>query len=130
MGKRDALLRANTPSINTTTAQSNNFIDSIVAQVSEEVMEPEKVVKSEPVAETPKPEQAKSKVPKKNSGNEEEPQINPNFQFEVKKKQKKTVHKNFLISEELNKKYQALAKSTGQNENELFNSILEQLFKV
>ena len=136
MGKRDALLRRNNPIV--TDESSDNIIDTIVAQASEEIEKTtasieEKNVETiktsivEPISE---PVQKEPKQTKVDVEEDKKPQINPNFKFANKKTQKKTVHKSFVISEELNRKYIELAASTGHNENELFTSILEQLFNV
>lgn len=46
----------------------------------------------------------------------------------VEKKEKKTMHKNFLMTEKRFNQFKELAKSRGQSENALFNDILTQLF--
>lgn len=144
MGKRDALLQRNTINmLSEATESSDNIIDSIVENMEEEnqvanVTNPiptdEKKEAVEPI-NTPEPEpkvpaKQKKEVPKEKPAKKSS-EIEPvafKFNFDKKKEQRKTVHKNFLITEELNQKYVALAAQTGMNENQLFTSILEQMF--
>lgn len=46
----------------------------------------------------------------------------------VKKKETKTMHKNFLMTEYHYNEFKKLAKERGQSENALFNDILVQMF--
>lgn len=59
----------------------------------------------------------------------EDIKVSDKFDFPTKEKEIKRVHKNFLISEAMNAKFVALAKRTGNSENELFNEILRQVFE-
>lgn len=137
MGKRDALLKRNSV-INAIpeTDNSENIIDSIIGNIEEE-KQAEDIASSikKPSSET-KETTHKSEAPikpqkegtKEKSTSELSESVAIKFNFDKKKEQRKTVHKNFLITEELNQKYVALAKKTGMNENQLFTSILEQIF--
>lgn len=49
--------------------------------------------------------------------------------FKQKVREKKSVHKSFLITESMNQKFSKLAKMNGYNENEFFIEILNQLFE-
>lgn len=137
MGKRDALLKRNSV-INTIpeTDNSENIIDSIIGNIEEEKQAEDiassiKKSSSETKETTHKSEapiKPKKEGAKEKSTSELSESVAIKFNFDKKKEQRKTVHKNFLITEELNQKYVALAKKTGMNENQLFTSILEQIF--
>ncbi len=86
----------------------------------EEPVKPEKV---ETVSnkEIPAPKsQEDAPVPKETA---------PIFAFKKSEKEKKTVHKGFLITESMNNKYKALAEKLNMNENQLFETILKQVFE-
>ena len=95
-----------------------------------EIHEPdvESHVKNETVKVT-EPEPKEIKVEDKAPEVYEETKINSSFSITIKKEKRRTVHKNFLITEELNTKFKGLAKQNNMNENELFNTILESMFK-
>ena len=63
------------------------------------------------------------------------PDINPQevtgskFSFKRVKREKKTVHKGFLITESMNDKWITLANKLNMKENQLFANDLEQLFE-
>ncbi len=54
--------------------------------------------------------------------------LSNHFALNLKAKEVKTVHKNFLIPKSLNDKLSALSKQTGVSENEIVNEILKKAF--
>lgn len=80
----------------------------------------------ENVSEASKAEESKSDPAAKQK---DDYKINTNITLTPKKVNRKTIHKNFIISEELNEKFKKLAQETGYNENQLFNELLEQILK-
>lgn len=77
------------------------------------------------------PKEEKKKVVKEESIKEVQHKETSSLQeilSPVKKKELKTRHKNFLMSEKHYTAFKELAQSRGQSENALFNDILVQLF--
>ena len=50
------------------------------------------------------------------------------FSFKPGRKEKKTVRKGFLITESMNEKWKKLCEMYGENENRMFEQVLEQVF--
>ncbi len=60
---------------------------------------------------------------------EEKPVVlNKSFSINLKPKEAKRIHKNFLITKSINDKLVSLAKQTGVSENEIINEILKKAF--
>ena len=96
-------------------------INGTSAEIPEKISEPRKEIKKE---------EDKTVTPVKDvkaSSNEEFTEVG-GLKLPIKKKETKTMHKNFLMTEKYYNAFKKLAEERGQSENALFNDILFQLF--